>query len=1012
MSDERRKFILLKSSDEGTEHIVEIFNGEVVEAGETSDFILAESFEQVNEDHLLKPIILTSEPKNYTHFLKGNGEIALDTDLLENEIIKTLVSNYAKKKKGIYQNYILSNFLEYQNTFKVIDFSRLGFYADIIHLEAHENDFHPVKIRTFLDLTLLFFNYLTQEMKGSFPVEIDLGRNDEDFVLSINLRNQGIEKESFFKMFHPIDNNTSEKNLLTLMTSSCDLLDIEVDRNTIKITGFWNKAFDKKHNSIIFLFDLDRSEYQKEEENNSYNPELLYYDKEKHYGRLRKIKEKDLPYDESETLNYNNLKVSGKILEELALFTKKTLKPQFLRDLTVDSLKHVLEGFPDQKKVVNLSDEDCEKIIFLLKELSKPGQLLQKKNGLLDDKNFLEFFSQTNEEDFLTRVKGFLEEEEPYLVAKETLESNVDKLVGEISAEHLEEEIVRVKGKANDLEDTIMRVFNFNSDEEGKDHWLVKGLSQYLSREDFPETELEQKVFSFLEKVQKASESKNINDMKPKLKELSEDWHVKSLGDVKEEISEVVSLQVKEAKDPGDEAIEALSDLLLSEEDQLGGEDVLLKTANEKLNKEKDFYKRTNENDKKRIVQLREEIEKLKETIRLKDHALRKEKEFQELEIDSKQTEKVDESRFQEFNKEAKNKDNFGDQKKIQQLLAKAMKLNEDLLKAEKMIKQMEADNRRQQSFYNKELDKALRKSQAAQNIADKAKSGLIRVANTNQNEIKSLKRSLDRVQNELMTSNGQNMTRIKDLEKQNYTLNANNNNIKSKFEIVQSKYEKILKEKETNASADKQVDPGKVRAMELKLQKVQDQLKQSLTLGKGLQGKIKNYEFHEQQTMQKLKEYERSISNMKKNEQKLLAATGKKINPQTGEVEGTSTTGKGVIENRDKLIAANNKVLDLKKRLHAVERDRDNFMRKLKALEKQGGSKNHGSPVDSVSRQQHERLEESFKQRGEDFKKTTIQLENSRQEVNQLKTKARALEAEKQQLVQEIEKLKKRNAA
>ncbi len=1011
MSDERRKFILLKDQDEAVDKLLKIFNAEIGNADESIDFILSDNLEKLEDAHRQKPVLLTTEPGSFKEFLSQRGEIAIDPELIGNKIVDHLIGSYSKLKKGIYQNFTLGKLLEYQNSFKVIDFSRLGFYSDIIHLESHENDFHPVKIRTFLDLSLMFLNYLTQEGMGSFPAEIDIGRSEKDFILSVNLRNQGVQRDFFAKMFQPISSSAKEDSLLSLICSACDLMEIQVDRNTIKLTGLWSQGFNKKQNSLIFLYDLERNKDEISSQETIYEPNLESLDKGKHYERLAEAKDKKLPIESEETLNYASMKISAKFIEELAIFTKKTLKPQFIKDLNIETLRHVLEGHPEQEKIENLNDEHCEKIIALAKELAQPGKLLQKKNGSLDKDNFVKYFSMTDDNDFLVRVKGFIEAEDPYTLVKGLVEDKIENLVSEVSVDHLSEDIIKVKGRYTDLEETIMRVLSISPENNENDFWVVKSLSQYLSKEDFPESELEQRIRSFVSKVEAASKNRDISEMKPKLKELSEDWHVKSLDNVKEEISDVMEVQLQKSQDPGDKAVETLSNLLLTEKDKIGGEEALLKAANEKLNKEKDFYKRSNDDDKKRIIKLKEEVDKLSEELRMKNRELQKEKILRQSlqKSEEPQEEVIDETRYEEFEKEVKDENNFRDQEKMQQILSKAAQLNKDLLEAEKVIKQMQAESHRQQSYYNKELDKALRKSQAAQNVADKAKAGLIRVANTNQAEIKSLKRSLDRVQNELMTSNGKNMTRIKDLEKENHTLNAANKSIHSKFEVIQSKYEKLLNDKSGSGSEE---DQEKIKAMEAKLKKTSDQLQQALSFGKELQGKVKNNEFHEQRSIQQLKELERTVALMKKNEKKLLDATGKRVNPETGEVEGAGMSGKGMVENRDKLITANNKILDLKKRLHAVERDRDNFMRKLKTLEKKGGSRTHASPADSIPKAQHDRLEESFKLLGEDFKKNASQLETARQEVNEYKTKARSLEAEKQQLLQEIATLKKRNAA
>jgi hypothetical protein len=431
------------------------------------DIIIVDTSEKVKEvySHYLVVkndirILCLSQPRDVKDFLLHNGRLSITTAFLENPISTFILNKYFTEKMNIHLDENLQGVLKEYKNFKIFNHLNVGFYADQLSLDAFDVGFNIVTIRSFLDHAVYYFSYLKQAALGGAPFEVEYGWNDQVFTLSMHLSVKNFVAEYLIDSFGSINANDPIQSLLTVMNKSCEYFDVSYvsDSGKLVICAYWSKA-NLKNQGFVFANILTSAQtvMSLERKIENYTEPTLEKIEEKKIEKETILENKPLPGGIVElVVSQNTESLFAKAPEKgasLLAFAIEIIHEKFpdipMSELTLEDIKTVVGGFPDEEVVSIISSTDQEELL----------DKLNKQN-----------VTQAYQEE-IERVRGNLEEDDNF---KQTLSSSLNEEVAQRVTGGLDAELInRILGTKDGKEET--QVVKGSKEEEDKFSQTIKG---------------------------------------------------------------------------------------------------------------------------------------------------------------------------------------------------------------------------------------------------------------------------------------------------------------------------------------------------------------------------------------------------------------------------------------------------------------------------------------------------------------------------------------------------------
>ncbi|MCB9094387.1 MAG: hypothetical protein H6621_04890 [Halobacteriovoraceae bacterium] len=975
-------------------------------------------------------LICFEMPKNIKDFLTLNGRVAISPKLLDQDIVQTLLTRYFKQEGNLYVDEMLLKNEIKTNNFKLTNHNKLGYYSDLIALDASKNDFHHVAIRNFLNQIAFYNFYLKKSDIADLPIEIESTFSNDVFVIQTSCTVNDFIAEYLLNAFSSVE--STQQSPPNFLLTSCYLL-----------SNFLSIGYNPKSKKLIFIGgwikgqELDQHALFISQIHSSVKLVSEAKEKEEVYWNSIQQNNSDstditeLPGDLLESLVDENegdeygeeiTRVRGEVEKDEGF--KKKLKENFSQDLAKKLAKQVrLKKVND---ILAKKEEEIEEEQKVLGSLTEEEKQVVKGLGEVED-------------DTVQKVKGYMEEK---------LEDVINTVKGSLE----KEEVQKISGKQ--LEDQFVRKIKSKKDLNKEELMIVKGLSENMANkvQDWHTESLTEEASESLNQVsslvQKNKALMQLNFEK-RLKEKMKEIGLANQPLTQEEFLEQ-NIQ-KQLENTLSETLEKDLDVKISTKNPvLENQTLVVKSLAKTLDADSEKVKKS----------ISEQINKTKEKVNkeVSDRVFHPET--------KEKIEKDDEGLKEKFEKLNKLKNmqegetlSSDEAKLIQELIDKDIANKEKLNEQLNENKKNKAEIKRQEAIFNTELDKIKRSVKAKDRIVEKAKLGMQTLSENKEKEIRALKGKIADLQNKELDklSDGEYQEMLNKKDEEITALNLNLERHKSKLESLEDKIGD-QKERISDLHVQTMKDAAVLghepttrpegRSDKSGFIKSQNDLARAREELQGLKQLINQAKVGEKNALIKSRDLEKHINELKKGNEELNQKLEEKMkeneiihqdlvqlrNLQRQNVKDNSSTEdlakqleeekanrkRAYSESREAIIKAQNQTMDLKKKAHGLEQEKlrllaqvNELTKQLKVLQASAQTKEGAGSGDSAAdKRQAQRLEQNLLIVKKDYSKAMFQLAEGKKEMNKLQTQNRGLANTVKSLEKELEKLKKNNKA
>ena len=397
---------------------------------EDIDYILVETAEEVkvaskdfSADKNEIAIVCLGTIKEMREFLLFNGRLTIDPVFAENALGEQILNKFFNKNYNIHLDESFSDLFDEPREFKVTNHLSAGIYIDELCVNAFENGFNIVALRSFMDHSITYFTYLKQAGLAGVPYEVEYTNNDSFFVVNIYLPVRNFVAEYMIDSFGSVNSKDPIQYLLGVVARSTEFLEVTYVENPgrLVLTAAWSKNEKKKIGGLAFnniqttsqtMSQLDKKvkqykEVEVEIQEVEQKEELLQ-PKALPGGILEMVVSKD----ENSILNKEPEKASNIVGFAVAIFAEK-FPDKSLNDIDEEEFNQIISDYDEQDVVQQLSDDDKE---HLLEKIQKNNiteaydeELERVRDGLEEEDDFKQELQSTMTEEVSKRVAGHLD---------------------------------------------------------------------------------------------------------------------------------------------------------------------------------------------------------------------------------------------------------------------------------------------------------------------------------------------------------------------------------------------------------------------------------------------------------------------------------------------------------------------------------------------------------------------------------------------------------------------------
>ena len=451
------------------------------------------------------PLVSTGDVANRCDFIASGGRMIVNEAIIGNTVCDSLLRRVNTGDSSLHLEDIFGDKLDYHKNVKISSILGVGHYSDIIAYDAHSAGFNSVSIRGFVTNITSYFAYLFRENMGSYPLDVEYGKNDDSFIVQFCVPVSRFISEYIYEAFSPdIDRHNPFKSLLGQALDFSDLTDICYSTSTGKliIAGVWRspKTDEKEKFPSLIISEIEsfhKQEAHWDELRN--NPQLAL-------EKVRLDLEKEAAQTSLSGIGARNIVNASDFLKKNPLILKNIINYiKRLRDsedapipaekLVDSDVSLYLKDYPNSELVKRMSSSDR---IVVLNALLDPAELddimgrvkdvtdrlndgSEKVNGGEIDNDFFQQLMNNLEGmerfEFNEMVHGTLGEAEGSTLVKGTKEDlGEDSTLVAGTREDLTEEGTLIAGTKEDLGEQLQRI-NGERETINDDVWQVKGNS-------------------------------------------------------------------------------------------------------------------------------------------------------------------------------------------------------------------------------------------------------------------------------------------------------------------------------------------------------------------------------------------------------------------------------------------------------------------------------------------------------------------------------------------------------
>jgi hypothetical protein len=465
-------FIMLDLSENASDELkqfledneVTIISQEQYSSESVLSYILVngdEDFSVINKDYgcLEKDISMASlgEIMDIHLFLRYNGKLVLNEKWIGNAVGETIIRRFLQAAGSVHIDESLSSHFTTQNSFKVINHLRMGYYGDTLAIDAFDNDFNLVALRGFLYNITYYLTYLKQAGISGVPFEVEYAVNDDMFMINIHANVSNFVSEYLVDSFGDENSKDSLQFLLKSSYKLADFFEITHINNPSKIvfTGVWEKARSSFFNGYSSLsvnnilttkqlqavVEEEIDQIQAKANGKSADEQVLDYS----------IKEEELegkrlpgswidmyaPSNE-ESIFYEDPNLAGDLVEHVLAKFELDNPDKHISTMTADDLIYTIKGHNSDDEILQRIDQ--EDISFLLNkvkksELSSSHEIaLNSKRDELTCNDYLEEYRKEIKFEVCLRAKN----NEKIEVEESALTTKMEEVTRELVNDDLE----------------------------------------------------------------------------------------------------------------------------------------------------------------------------------------------------------------------------------------------------------------------------------------------------------------------------------------------------------------------------------------------------------------------------------------------------------------------------------------------------------------------------------------------------------------------------------------------
>ncbi len=449
------------------------------------------------------PLVSIGDVENRADFIASGGRMIINESIIGNTVCDALLKRINTGDSSIHLEDVFGDQLDFQKNIKISSILGVGYYSDIVSYDAHVANFNAVSIRGFITNVTAYFAYLFREGLGSYPLDVEYGKNADSFILQFCVPVSNFISEYIYESFaSALDRHNPFKSLLGQSLDFCDLMDICYSSTSGKliISGVWRKsdANVKERFPSLIVSEIESFKRQEAQWDNLRNhPELaleqIRSDLEKEAAQVGLPGQGARKIINSADFFKRNPLVLKKVVRYVQTLRGLEDEPIPFEKLEEDDIANYLKDYPNPDLVEHMTSSDRQAVLNALLDSDSLNDVIARVKEVTDHLSSGSERVEGNplEEDFFAKllnglegmerfefnemVHGSFDEDKTATVVKGTKEDiGEENQMVSGTREDLTEDATLISGTKEDLGEK-MQVVNGQREIISDDIWRVKG---------------------------------------------------------------------------------------------------------------------------------------------------------------------------------------------------------------------------------------------------------------------------------------------------------------------------------------------------------------------------------------------------------------------------------------------------------------------------------------------------------------------------------------------------------
>ena len=530
--------------------------------------------EEFNCSEKMIQIICIGEVDNVKEFMVSNGRLQVSAEMFNQESGKEILHRYFNQHVSIHLDEIYGASLKQIDNVKVINHLAVGESLDQIAVDAFDQGFNIVSIRSFLDHAIFYFTYLRQAGLAGIPFEVEYGHGTDKYVVNIHATVKNFVAEYLMESFGNVNSKKPLYYLLSIVKRSCDLLEVTYIESAgkVAITGVWNDKRTSNLSGLIFNNIKTTAQTLKQIENKIKEYKDSDREKDEAVAAQEKLFSKKLPGglveimmgDDPKSPLYKKPDDTSKLVAVVIANAEESYPGRKVEDLSLEEVKNILNEHGEEELVTKLSDKDVDFVAQRVKNKKVEDSYLEEmervRSEMKEDEETKKVLGETLTEEVAQRVTGQMDAETLNRLLNGGKENEDDAVNIKGSKDEADNFVQKIKSTPDDEKDKLIQTISGSFEEKSKGFNVKigngaiddkKGLFNFVSSvvssvDELKDLDLNVKNFvkeKAPEKIERTLESYAKNKRKKVYELTDEDLYEFNKAEVPKIIKEVISTE-------------------------------------------------------------------------------------------------------------------------------------------------------------------------------------------------------------------------------------------------------------------------------------------------------------------------------------------------------------------------------------------------------------------------------------------------------------------------------------